>query len=134
MNRNILQIFIVVTAVVILSLLYFFYPATNTSFHPKCLFHEITGLYCPGCGSQRAVSALLHGHFMQAIDYNILMVLCIPVILYSAFVFTWNTFSTKKLKQTFLYSTVFVKSLLLVVIAFWILRNMPVAPFNWLAP
>ena len=27
----------------------------------KCLFHSYTGLYCPGCGSGRAVHALFEG-------------------------------------------------------------------------
>lgn len=117
-----------------LSLLYFFYPATNTSFHPKCVFHELTGLHCPGCGSQRAASALLHGHVIQAIDYNVLFVLSIPFILYSAFVFTWNAFSNRQLQQAIFYSPVFVKTVLVVVVLFWILRNIRVAPFNLLAP
>src|SRR4051794_20906202 len=78
------QIIIIAIAVISLSLLYFFYPATGTSFHPKCLFHEWTGLYCPGCGSQRAVSALLHGDILKAIDLNILMVASLPFIFYSA--------------------------------------------------
>ncbi|MBR5165351.1 MAG: DUF2752 domain-containing protein [Ruminococcus sp.] len=27
-----------------------------------CMFHEVTGYHCPGCGNTRAVKALLHLH------------------------------------------------------------------------
>ena len=133
-RKNIIQIIIVSIAVIILSLLYFFYPATNKSFHPKCIFHEGTGLHCPGCGSQRSISALLKGNILQAIDYNVLLVVCLPFLLYAALAFTWNTFSKNKLQQAVFHSPVFAKTLLVVVILFWILRNVPVKPFSWLAP
>lgn len=50
---------------------------------PKCLFHTITGMKCPGCGSQRAVHALLNGDIRAAWDYNALIVAgVIPAALY----------------------------------------------------
>jgi ABC-type Na+ efflux pump permease subunit len=133
-RRPVLQITIIGIAVIGLSLLYFFYPATNTSAHPKCPFNQITGLYCPGCGSQRAVSALLHGNLSNAINFNILFVISTPFILYSAFIFIWNTFSNKKFSQQIFYRPLFTRILFIAILAFWILRNIPIAPFNWLAP
>jgi Protein of unknown function (DUF2752) len=134
MGRPIWQVIFVGVAVIMLSLLYFVYPASKSSFHPKCPFFQLTGLHCPGCGSQRAASALLHGHVLDAIDLNILFVLSIPFICYSAIVFLWNTFSKRKLTQQVFYSPVFTKWLLIAVLAFWILRNIPLTPFSWLAP
>jgi len=133
MNKKALAQFIIVTmAVVILSLLYFFYPAADSNFYPKCIFYSITGFDCPGCGSQRAASALLHGRIMDALDYNILFVLLIPFVFYSAFVFSWNVFTRKKITQNIFYSPVFVKTILFLVLVFWVSRNIPVSPFNWL--
>lgn len=43
-----------------------------------CLFRTFTGLYCPGCGGTRAVSALLHGHVLQSFYYH-------PLVPYAAF-------------------------------------------------
>ena len=40
-----------------------------------CLFQEITGLYCPGCGGTRAVKALLKGEVISSFLYH-------PFILY----------------------------------------------------
>ena len=33
---------------------------------PRCMFLTLTGWQCPGCGSQRALHALLHGDIASA--------------------------------------------------------------------
>ncbi|TMI88752.1 MAG: DUF2752 domain-containing protein, partial [Bacteroidetes bacterium] len=58
-------------------LLYFFIEPKNGNL-PKCFFHELTGFYCPGCGVQRSFHALLNGHILTAIDYNLLFILFLP--------------------------------------------------------
>lgn len=35
-----------------------------------CLFHIITGAYCPGCGGTRAVISLIHGNILKSILYH----------------------------------------------------------------
>lgn len=37
---------------------------------PPCLFHLITGYYCPGCGGTRAVRALLKGRLLLSAYYH----------------------------------------------------------------
>jgi hypothetical protein len=41
---------------------------------PRCVFHELSGLHCPGCGATRALHALAHGQIMQALWCNALLV------------------------------------------------------------
>lgn len=41
-----------------------------------CLFHELTGFYCPGCGGTRAVLALLAGHPVLSFLYHPLVPYC----------------------------------------------------------
>lgn len=47
---------------------------------PKCLFHTLTGLDCPGCGAQRAVHALFKGDILAAWHFNPLIFILAPVI------------------------------------------------------
>ena len=37
---------------------------------PPCLFYQISGYYCPGCGGTRAVKALCRGQFFRALWYH----------------------------------------------------------------
>lgn len=59
--------------------LYSFDPSA-TRWAPKCLFHELTGWACPGCGLQRALHALLHGDFAAAWRFNPFLLVGIPYL------------------------------------------------------
>lgn len=41
-----------------------------TGLYIPCLFHEITGLYCPGCGVSRLCIHLIDFEFQQAFRSN----------------------------------------------------------------
>lgn len=57
------------------------YPPSRASFYPTCPIHQSLHLDCPGCGSTRALSALLHGHLRAALRCNALFVLLLPFAL-----------------------------------------------------
>ncbi|MCB0770314.1 MAG: DUF2752 domain-containing protein [Flavobacteriales bacterium] len=46
----------------------------------SCPFRLLTGLLCPGCGSQRAVHDLLHLRLEDAFRHNGLLVASIPLL------------------------------------------------------
>ena len=46
-----------------------------------CLFHLITGLYCPGCGGTRACRYLARGEIVQSLWYH-------PLVIYMAVIGT----------------------------------------------
>lgn len=48
---------------------------------PKCQLKTLTGLQCPGCGTQRALHAVLNGDIWAAVAYNPLLVLSVPYAL-----------------------------------------------------
>ena len=130
MNIRVFKFSIFILAAGAALLLYFFVEPKN-GILPKCFFHELTGLYCPGCGVQRSFHALLNGHVLSAIDYNLLFILFLPLIIYFILAFTWG----KKLSaSSFIYKPVFSFTVVIVVISFWALRNIPIMPFLWLAP
>jgi hypothetical protein len=129
-----IRFFIISTAVIAISLLYFFVDARVPGFFPKCPFHSLTGLFCPGCGSQRALSSLLHFDISSALRYNMLMVAAVPLILYSAGVTTLNTFRQKQIAQRVFHSVPFIWMVAVIVVLFWVLRNFQVYPLDLLAP
>lgn len=98
---------------------------------PPCLFHALTGLYCPGCGSTRALHALLHGDLAQAMAMNPLLVVALPVLALMALnAAGWKPQGSER----FWCSIGSPKAWLLVLLAYWLLRNLPWWPFSWLAP
>ena len=53
-----------------------------------CLFLLFFGMYCPGCGGTRSVTALLHGHLLQALWYHPLVPYMIGI--YLVYMFSWT--------------------------------------------
>ncbi|MEG1607628.1 MAG: DUF2752 domain-containing protein [Mucinivorans sp.] len=47
-----------------------------------CIWKNITGHDCLGCGTMRAMLSVFHGQWSQAYLYNRLIVLSFPVLLY----------------------------------------------------
>ena len=50
--------------------------------HTICLFKNIFGIDCYGCGITRAVLSGLHFNFEDAIIYNIIVVIVLPLLIY----------------------------------------------------
>ena len=71
---------LVLASLPVLAVLYLFDP-TQHGFYPRCHFHALTGLDCPGCGGLRATHALLHGEVAAAWRLNALYVAALPVVL-----------------------------------------------------
>lgn len=63
---------IIVAIVVIISIAIVNYAINATGYvvFKSCLFRQITGLYCPGCGGTRALILLLHGKILTSIIYH----------------------------------------------------------------
>ena len=121
---------IVAAAVGALALLFAFDPAT-TPFFPSCPFRLLTGWSCPGCGTLRAVHALLHGHFGVALHDN-------PFVLAVGFVFAGATTvdRVRGHRATSAVSRLTSPSALLVLAiaatVFAVARNLPAHSFVWI--
>ena len=73
-----------------------------------CLFHEWTGLYCPGCGGTRAIKALLSGHPVLSFLYHPLIPYCavIAAVFAVSYAIYWKTKNPKfrlYLENTYVY-------------------------------
>jgi hypothetical protein len=111
--------------------LYVFDPARSALYAP-CPFHLLTGLYCPGCGSLRALHQLLHGHLRTAWGLNPLLVVALPFLGYCFLSYVMGGLRGRSLLAFFVPAIV-IWAFLGAVLVFWVLRN--VAWFLvWLAP
>src|SRR5258705_10038442 len=64
-------------ATVAIVVLYRFDPA-RVHVYPQCVFHALTGLQCPGCGTTRALHHLLHGDVAGAFRLNAMLFFVAP--------------------------------------------------------
>ena len=55
-------------------------PGAGGTRYPGCVFHQMTGLWCPGCGLTRGFYELLHGHLGAALGYNLFTPVALAVI------------------------------------------------------
>lgn len=102
---------------------------------PACIFYTLTGLYCFGCGAGRSLLALLRFDFYAAFRLQPLMVLSLPFFAYYLLsVYLSLTFGRTVLPLPRIKSRAFGIAVLVVVLAYGILRNIPVFPFTLLAP
>ena len=114
------------------SLLLFFFEPGRYAFYPRCLFHQTTGLLCPGCGSLRAIHQLLHGHLVAAVHLNALLVFSVPPVCWVA----GRSFfrGLKGQSQMPNFHAAWLWAALILGLSFGILRNLPFAHSLWLAP
>lgn len=113
------------------SYLYYHDPV---SYPMPCIFHVLTGLYCPGCGAGRASFAILHGRFAEAFSYNPLMSLLLPFIglYFAARSIDWIITGGNHIDRRISVKILLV--ILIIVLVYGVLRNIPVYPFTLLAP
>lgn len=98
--------------------------------YPTCPFLGVTGWFCPGCGSLRAMHALAHGDVREALARNPLMVVTVPVLLV-----WWGAWLVRLVRgrpRRWLAPAWTIWALLAVIVAFTVARNLPGAQF--LAP
>lgn len=110
--------------------------AEGTSWLPQCMFNELTGWHCPGCGNTRASHALLHGDINGAFQQNALFLISLPFLGWGMLRMWWDWMYPGKWKLHLPFRWKWAYSLVLIgiLVAFFILRNVPAFPFNWLAP
>jgi hypothetical protein len=131
-RKNLLLPGMLAVAAAGLVMLYFFDPATSGVF-PPCPVRYLTGWYCPGCGSLRAVHQLLQGNLRAAWALNPLTVVLSPFLGYGMISYALLDLRGRHLPRVFL-PAVWIRALCAVIILFGIARNIPVHAFELLGP
>ena len=96
-----------------------------------CPFKAWTGLDCPGCGATRAAHQLLNGHIGAALDLNVLFVVAAPFLAWWAVARLTRSFGGPRWPVPRV-SVQWLRVAAVVLIAFGVVRNLPMEPFHWL--
>jgi hypothetical protein len=104
------------------ALLYRF-PPQQYRVYPVCPVYRYLHFLCPGCGSTRALSALLHGRLAEALHYNPLFVVLLPLLLLGAGMAYWTAVARNQVKWPQVSSSA-ITLLLAVATVFTIVRNL----------
>jgi hypothetical protein len=113
-------------------IVWYFDPAT-AGFFPVCPLLRFTGFACPGCGLTRGFHALFHGDVVTALDHNALIPLFI--FLFGYIIASLVSVAVRGRAIIALEKNLnFLWTLLGILIAFGVLRNLPFYPFTILFP
>lgn len=113
----------ILIAGLVLALLWMFNPAEE-AFVPDCPFKSVTGLMCPGCGSLRAIHSLLHLNIRDALHYNPVGTLLLPVLLVAC-----SMQLLQELLRTHLWQARLPGRAILVLLSvWWVVRNTSLFP------
>ena len=122
MSRSLLWLLL---AALLVAGVYFVFDPSEGGLFPRCPFHMLTGWQCPGCGSQRAIHALLNGDVKEAFGYNAMMMVAIPWIVVCLFAESQRTRRPRLYQR--LNAPLLIWLFLVMVLAWWLLRNI----FDW---
>ena len=93
-------------------------------FMPRCLFHWLTGLDCPACGSQRALHQLFHLHVREALAYNPFLVVSLPYLGALALCRWFNDGGRLDRLKSMCHHPAVIRLYLVLLIAWWVARNL----------
>ena len=120
-RRSVIAIVAVAAVVVAGVVIYSTFDPSASRWFPRCPFLMLTGLKCPGCGTQRAIHALLHGDVLSALHFNALLPVSIPLLLLYGYAELVRTRKPRFYNRV--NSVTAILAVLIVVIVWWIVRN-----------
>ena len=128
MDKRLKNVIVAGIVLIVFTLVYWFvFKKFNIGI--PCVYYELTGLHCPGCGLTRMIFYLLSFDFYHAFRSNMLMFILLPffIVLFADYVVSYI-----KYKKPLMYKikTRYWIILLVIAVLFGIARNI----FPYLAP
>ena len=110
-----------------------YFDPTKSKFFPVCPLYSLTGFACPGCGLTRGFHALFHGDVITALDFNLLLPIWAVIIGYVFVSLILLAVRGRGLPMWPSYPK-FLWGFMITLVAFGVLRNIPVWPLTILFP
>jgi hypothetical protein len=104
-------------------------PTTPNGPLPTCPTKALLGIDCPGCGSLRMLYSLLHGNLLAAARFNALGLLAVVLLVWAYLAWTYGHLVGRRVKSWQHHRWAAVVTLSLVA-AWFVVRNLPFAPFT----
>ena len=96
----------------------------------RCEFSKVFHLYCPGCGGTRAIQYLLHGKILSSLLSNPIPINTAVLVLRIWSALGHNVLFPKKKEWKIMHQWE-MWGILVVVIGFFVLRNLALVFFGW---
>lgn len=110
---------------------YFMTPLAAAGLMPPGPVHTLTGFWCAGCGTTRAMHALMHGQLKLALTMNPLAVIALPLL---PVIVLFNRGHVPPGFEGVARTLCSPRVWAVVLVAYIVARNLPWPPFSWLAP
>ena len=132
-NERIFAFCVIIAAAGLALYLFTYQSFTFAIKTPPCMFRTLTGLYCPGCGTRSALIQMAQGNIYAAFRLNPLTILALPTMVLFTVSQALTAFTGRSLIRLRLHPAL-IWTLFALIVAYWIMRNIPVYPFKWLQP
>ena len=113
-----------VNLILLLSLLIYYFVNKHTGIYIPCIFREITGLKCPGCGIAHCLFALINFHFKEAFYQNQLVCIYLPFLIsyyiYKSYLYIYD----KKDKILVKIPNYVVVCIIIITLLYGVIRNL----------
>lgn len=104
-------------------------PTTPGGVLPVCPSKLVAGICCPGCGGMRMLYSLLHGDVLAAVQYNAVSLVIGVLLVWSTAAWAVGRWRGQRVRSWLHWRS--TPMVLLIVFTTWfVVRNLPFAPFT----
>lgn len=104
-------------------------PTTPGGWLPTCPTKLLFGLVCPGCGAQRMLYSLMHGDLPAALGWNAVGVVAVLLLAWAFVAWCARLWTGRRIPHWDGHRWT-ATVVLVVVVAWFVVRNLPFAPFT----